>query len=81
MVPEYKTLKDLRKEYRRHVIKYHSDNVGSEDSIKEINAEYDILFKGMKTDYEHADTYNNATDKQKQQYDWQKDAQIRDIII
>ncbi len=76
-----KTLKDLRKEYRRLVIQHHPDNNGSEDTIKEINAEYDILFKKMKYDFEQTDTYNNATDKQKQQYDWQKDSQIREVII
>lgn len=75
------TLKDLRKEYRRFVVKHHPDNGGSEDVIKEINVEYDILFKRLKHDYEHKDTYSKATDKQKQSYDWQKDAQIRDIIL
>lgn len=75
------TLKDLRKEYRRLVVQHHPDNGGSEDVIKEINSEYDILFKRMKEDYEHTDTYSNATDKQKQQYDWQKDVQIRNIIL
>lgn len=75
------TLKDLRKEYRRLVVKHHPDNGGSEDVIKESNAEYDILFKRMKEDYEHKDTYSKATDKQKQQYNWQKDVQIRDIIM
>ncbi len=76
-----KTLKDLRKEYRRLVIQHHPDNNGSEDTIKEINAEYDILFKKMKYDFEQTDTYNSATDKQKQQYDWQKDSQIREVIM
>lgn len=75
------TLKDLRKEYRRLVVQHHPDNGGSENVIKEINSEYDILFKRMKEDYEHTDTYSNATDKQKQQYDWQKDVQIRNIIL
>lgn len=75
------TLKDLRKEYRRLVVKYHPDNGGQEDTIKEINAEYDHLFKKLKYDYEHEDTYSKATDKQKQQYDWQKDAQIREAIM
>ena len=46
------TLKDLRKEYRRLVVKYHPDNGGQEDTIKEINAEYDHLFKKLKYDYE-----------------------------
>lgn len=71
----------LRKEYRKLVIKYHPDNGGSEDAIKEINAEYDILFKRIKENFEHKDTYNSATNKQKQQYDWQKDVQIRNIIM
>ena len=31
------TLKELRKEYRRLVVKHHPDNGGSEDVIKEIN--------------------------------------------
>lgn len=75
------TLKDLRKEYRRLVVKHHPDNNGSEDIIKEINAEYDILFQKMKYDFEQKAAYSNTTDKQKQSYDWQKDAQIRDIII
>lgn len=75
------TLKDLRKEYRRLAIKYHPDNGGDEDILKQINNEYDILFKRMKEDYEHKDTYSSASDKQKQSYDWQKDAQIRDIIL
>lgn len=75
------TLKDLRKEYRRLVVQHHPDNGGSEDVIKEINSEYDILFKRMKNDFEQNDTYSNATDKQKQSYNWQKDTQIRDIIL
>lgn len=78
---EITTLKELRKEYRRLAVKYHPDNGGSEDVIKEINSEYDILFKRMKDDFEHKDTYSNATDKQKQSYDWQKDTQIREALM
>lgn len=72
---------ELRKLYRKLVVRYHPDNGGSEDDIKEINAEYDILFKKMKNDFEQKDTYKNATDKQKQSYDWQKDAQIRETLM
>lgn len=75
------TLDNLRKEYRRLVIKHHPDNGGSEDAIKEINSEYDFLFKRLKDDFEHQNTYKNATEKQKQQYDWQKDKQIRDMVM
>lgn len=78
---EIDTLDGLRKLYRKLVVKYHPDNGGSEEAIKEINAEYDILFKRLKNNFEHKDSYNNATDKQKQSYDWQKDVQIREIIM
>lgn len=78
---DIETLTDLRKEYRRLAIKHHPDNGGLEDTIKEINTEYDILFQKMKEDYGHKDAYSKATEKQKQQYDWQKDTQIRNIIL
>lgn len=78
---EINDLNELRKLYRKLVLKYHPDNGGSEETIKEINAEYDILFKKLKNDFEHKDTYKNATDKQKQQYDWQKDKQIREMVM
>lgn len=75
------TLELLRKEYRKLVIKYHPDNGGSEETIKEINAEYDILFKKMKAAYEHSENYQKATDRQKQSYDSIKDQKIRDMIF
>lgn len=78
---ETDTLDELRKLYRKLVVKHHPDNGGSEDAIKEINTEYDILFKRLKNDFEHKNTYSSATDKQKQQYDWQKDRQIRNVVI
>lgn len=78
---EINTLDDLRKLYRKLVVKYHPDNGATDENIKEINFEYDILFKRLKSDFEHKDTYKNATDKQKQQYDWKKDRQIRDMVM
>lgn len=78
---ETDTLDGLRKLYRKLVVKYHPDNGGSEEAIKEINAEYDILFKRLKNSFEHKDTYKDATDKQKQSYDWQKDKQIREMVM
>ena len=62
-------------------MEHHPDNGGSEDIIKEVNAEYDILFKRLKSDFEHKDTYKDATDKQKQAYDWQKDKLIREKVM
>jgi len=75
------SLEELRKAYKKLVIKYHPDNGGSEEVIKEINAEYDIIFKQMKDGFEHSESYSNATDRQKQNYDWEKDAQIREMIV
>ena len=78
---DVKSLEELRKLYRRLVMEHHPDNGGSEDIIKEVNAEYDILFKRLKSDFEHKDTYKDATDKQKQAYDWQKDKLIREKVM
>ena len=75
------TLDELRKLYRKLVVKYHPDNSGSEELIKEINNEYELVFKRLKNDFECKDTYSHATDKQKQTYDWQKDKQIRDMVM
>lgn len=71
----------LRKEYKKLVVKYHPDNGGSEEIIKEINNEYQILFKAIKDEFEHSDKFNQSTEKQKQKYDWKKDSNIRDTIL
>ena len=47
------TLDHLRKRYKQLVVQHHPDNGGSDDAIKEINSEYDILFKKLKNSYEH----------------------------
>ena len=80
-VKEINSLEELRKLYRQLVIKYHPDNGGSGEAIKEINKEYEIMFARLKNDFEHKDTYSSASDKQKQSYDWEKDKQIRDMIM
>lgn len=40
-----KTLEELKKEYRRMALKLHPDVGGSNEDMKELNAEYDIMFK------------------------------------
>lgn len=75
------TLDELRKMYKKLVIRNHPDNGGDEEIIKQINYEYDILFKRLKKEFEQKDAYKDATDKQKQQFNWEKDAQIREIIL
>ena len=42
---EVKTIHELRKQYKDLLKKHHPDNGGSEDVMKEINAEYDSLSK------------------------------------
>lgn len=75
------TLDELRKMYKKLAVLHHPDNGGNEEIIKAINVEYDILFKQLKHEFEHKDTYKDASDKQKQQFSWEKDAQIREIIL
>lgn len=75
------SLDELRKSYRQLVVKFHPDNGGSEDVIKEINAEYDVLFKRLKHNFKNKDTYSKTSDKQKQAYDWQKDKQLREMVL
>lgn len=74
-------LDDLRKAYKKLVVKYHPDNGGSDAEIKEINAEYDELFKKLKSGYERSESYKNATDRQKQSYDTVKDQKLREVIV
>ncbi len=78
---DIKNLEELRKAYKKLVVKHHPDNGGSEEAIKSINAEYDILFKQLKNDYANSESYKNATDRQKQSYDTVKDQKIREMVI
>lgn len=78
---EINNLNELRKLYKKLVIKYHSDNGGDEEIIKEITAEYDILFKKFKSNYENSESYKNATEKQRQSYDSVKDKMLREMIV
>lgn len=78
---QVENLQLLRKEYKRLVIKHHPDNGGSEEVIKEINIEYEQLFQKLKNQFQQQDSYQTATEKQKQSYDWQKDIQIRNMIL
>lgn len=78
---DIQSLDELRKAYKKLVVKHHPDNGGSDEDIKSINAEYDILFKKFKAGYEHSESYKNATDRQKQAYNTVKDQKIRDMVI
>lgn len=80
---EIQNVNDLRSAYKKLLIKYHPDNNEEDTSLQmqEINAEYDSLFQRLKDSFEHSDTYYKTSDKYKQNYDWQKDTQIRNMIL
>ena len=78
---EVNDLNELRKLYKKLVVKYHPDNNGNEEILKSINVEYDILFKKFKSGYENSESYKNATEKQRQSYDSVKDKLLREMIV
>lgn len=80
---DLKDVNTLRTAYKKLLIKYHPDNNEEDTTIQmqEINSEYDRLFQRLKEDYESSEAYEQQTDRQKQAYDWQKDKQIREIIV
>ena len=42
------TLEDLKKQYRELAMKHHPDKGGSNEDMKKVNAEYDVLFDKLK---------------------------------
>lgn len=81
------TLDELRKQYRDLLKKYHPDNGGSEEAAKEINAEYERLFKILKD--KHARQENNKADSNTEsnktfydnmRYDFSEDSLLREML-
>ena len=57
------TLDELKKEYRRLVMKHHPDRGGDTATMQEINNEHDILFEQLKKAHnEKADEYHKTTE-------------------
>ncbi|MDR0325403.1 MAG: molecular chaperone DnaJ [Oscillospiraceae bacterium] len=46
--PKPETLEDLKSQYRKLAFEHHPDRGGSEDAMKQINNEYDLLFERVK---------------------------------
>lgn len=80
---DLKDVNILRTAYKKLLIKYHPDNNAKDTTgiMQEINAEYDLLFQKLKDTYEHSESYEKQTDRQKQAYDWEKDKQLRAVIV
>lgn len=80
---DLKDVNMLRTAYKKLLIKYHPDNNAKDTTgiMQEINVEYDLLFQKLKDTYEHSESYEKQTDRQKQAYDWEKDKQLRAVIV
>lgn len=80
------TLEQLRKQYRDLLKQYHPDNKnGSTKATKEINAEYDQLFKVLKDRHESksnntADSTSKQSDYSANMYDWENDKALREVL-
>lgn len=77
------TLKELRKQYKELLKKYHPDNAnGSTEATQEINAEYDSLFKVLKDKHEQKQTDSNTdkSDYNNMKYDFEEDEKLREIL-
>ena len=76
-----KTLEELRKQYKNLLKKYHPDNVGgSEEATKDINSEYEALFKVLKDKHNQTaeDTTRQTYDNMK--WDFAEDEALRDML-
>ena len=77
------TLKELRRQYRDLLKKFHPDNGGNVSDMQEINAEYDKLFKVLKDRQESKATDNQNTkqsDYSQNMYDWENDKALREVL-
>lgn len=79
------TLEELRKQYKELLKRYHPDNPGGSTKItKEINSEYDQLFKMLKNRHENKTTYNKQDSNQKSydnmKYNFDKDEKLSSIL-
>ena len=77
------TLEELRKQYKNLLKKFHPDNGGSEEAAKQINTEYEHLFKILKNkhDTQQQNTASgNESAYSKNMYDWENDKAIREML-
>lgn len=69
-------LEELRKQYKKLLKKFHPDNGGSEEAVKEINTEYERLFKALSSKKEEGDkNYSNN-----KKYDYKADLKLREVL-
>ena len=75
------TLQELRKQYRDLLKQYHPDNKGgSEEATKEINVEYDKLFKILKDKHENSSADSKTESSNNKTYDFEEDEKLREVL-
>lgn len=69
---DIQTLEELKKEYHRLCLKLHPDVGGSNEAMKELNAEYEIMFERVKRIHVNKDgeRYERDTDETPQEFQW-----------
>lgn len=75
------TLEQLRKQYRDLLKKYHPDNGGSEETTKEINNEYEQLFKVLKNRHSNeSKSANESNSNESTCYNFEEDEKLREML-
>lgn len=78
-----RTLEELRKQYKELLKLHHPDNGGNLETMQEINAEYDRMFKMLKDRHENVNRSNcdNAkSDYNNMKYDFAEDEKLREML-
>lgn len=76
-------LEELRKQYKELLKLHHPDNGGDLEVMQEINAEYDKLFKVLKSQHDQnfgADGNSTNTDYNNMKYDFAEDEKLREML-
>jgi len=77
------TLEELRKQYKELLKLHHPDNGGNLETMQEINAEYDRLFKILKNQHENncsSDKTSAGNDYNNMKYDFAEDEKLREML-
>ena len=75
------TIEELRRQYRDLLKKFHPDNGGSEEATKDINNEYEQLFKMLKNRHESkAAGADNSSSYEDMKYNFEEDEKLREVL-
>ena len=77
-----RTLEELRKQYKELLKLHHPDNGGNLETMQELNAEYDRMFKMLKDQHE-SNNFNCGDEKSNyssMKYDFAEDEKLREML-